>query len=78
MERLLTLRIPVYSVIYDTSVTKVAYRAGLDISDANWNAMETITPLLKPFADATEFLRKEDIPTGSDVYVLLHDLIVNH
>ncbi|XP_076343200.1 E3 SUMO-protein ligase ZBED1-like, partial [Tachypleus tridentatus] len=37
--------------------------------------MHTIIPILHPFAEATEILGKEDLPTGSSIYPLLTDMM---
>ena len=68
------LRIPVYSVIFDDSVTKPCGRVKLDLKDNFWKVIEDIVPILQPLADITEILGKEDIPTGSGVYILLNDI----
>ncbi len=57
------------------TVTKVSDRSTLNLSDHNWKVLEDILPVLKPMADATEVLTKEDSPTLSQVVVLLHVLI---
>ena len=75
MERLLKLRVPVYSVIFDDSVTKPSDRCILDIRDSFWKVMEDVCPILEPLAEVTELLGKEDLPTGSSVYVLMHNLV---
>ena len=74
MKRLLTLRIPVYAVIMDSSVTKSTDRMGLDIPDSSWKVMEDITPILEPLAEATQVLTKEDQPTSSAVYIIVKNL----
>ena len=75
MERLLKLRVPVYSVIFDDSVTKPSDRCILDIRGSFWKVMEDVCPILEPLAEVTELLGKEDLPTGSSVYVLMHNLV---
>ena len=72
--RLLKLRIPVYSVIFDDSVTKPCDRIKLDLKDNFWKIIEDTVPILEPLADITEILGKEDIPTGSGVYILLNNI----
>ena len=56
-------------------VTKPKDRKDLDLPDASWNILEDIVLILKPLADATEALTREDSPTLSQVYVLLHSLV---
>ena len=75
MERLLTLRVPIYS---DKQCTSASDRSILDIKDCHWKVMETIVPVLQPFSEATELLGKENVPTGSAVYILVQDLVANH
>ena len=74
VKRLLNLRVPVFAVLHDESVTKASDRAILDMTDNNWKVLESILPVLEPFVDATEILGKEDSPTGSQVFVLLGSL----
>ena len=74
-ERLLLLRLPIFNVLFDDKVTKQAERAKLDLSDSQWKTLETIVPILRPLAKATEALTKEDSPTLSQVPVLLEALI---
>ena len=75
MKRLLLLRVPVYGVIMDENVTKVRDRMDLNVSDAMWRTMEQLVPILEPFADVTEVLGSEDVPTSSGIYVLLPTLV---
>ena len=75
LERLLKLRVPVYAVLFDDTVTKAKDRSSLDVPDSFWHTMETILPVLQPLAQATEVLGKEDVPTGSSVYVMVHGLM---
>ncbi|XP_069140012.1 E3 SUMO-protein ligase ZBED1-like [Argopecten irradians] len=77
MSRLLALRLPLYTVLYDDQITKTSDRSKLDISDAFWKIMEDIVPILEPFTEATELLGKEDQPTASAVFLLLNQLIRN-
>ena len=74
MERLLKLRIAVYSVIFDDGVTKPGDHVKLDLKDSFWKVMEEIVPILEPLADITELLGKADVPTGSGVYILLYNV----
>ena len=74
MQRLIKLRVAVYSVIFDDKITKPSDRAQLDISDANWKVMEDVTPVLEPFAEATQLLTAESTPTLSSVPVVLQAL----
>ena len=39
--------------------------------------MEDIVPILEPLEQITELLGKEDVPTGSQVFILLYSLINN-
>ena len=73
-QRLLLLRVPVFAVLYDESVTIASERSVLDMTDANWKVLEAILPVLEPFMQATEILAKEDTPTGSQVLVLINSL----
>ena len=77
MKRLLLLRVPIYAVLYDDSVTKQSDKGRLDMKDSTWKVMEEIVPILEAFFDSTEVLGKEESPTGSQVYVLLHNLVGN-
>ena len=71
LQRLLKLRVPIYTVIFDEAITKVGDRARLDIKDSYWKIIEDVIPILEPLADITEVLGKENEPTASAVYVLL-------
>ena len=71
LQRLLKLRVPIYTVIFDESVTKVGDRVRLDIKDSYWKIIEDSIPVLEPLAQITEVLGKENEPTASAVYVLL-------
>ena len=73
-QRLLLLRVPVFAVLYDDSVTKASERSVLDMTNANWKVLETVLLVLEPFVQATEILTKEDTPTGSHVFVLINSL----
>ena len=75
MERLLALRIPVIRVLFNTEIIGQKNRGDLDLTDQQWAILEEITPVLAPFAKATEALTKEDIPTISGEPILLHQLI---
>ena len=75
MDRLLKLRIPVYGVIFDDEITKPADRTILDIRDSFWAVMENICPVLEPLAEVTDLLGRDDLPTGSTVYVLIHNIV---
>ena len=74
IKRLLQLRVPVYAVLHDESVTKPSDRSILDLNDSNWKVLEIIMPILEPFVQATEILGIESTPTGSQVFILLHGL----
>ena len=74
INRLLKLRVPVYAAIFDDTVTKPGDRVKLDIKDCHWKNMEDIAPILEPMEQITEILGKEDAPTGSGVFVLIHSL----
>jgi hypothetical protein len=78
IKRLIELRVPIYAALFDDRCTKNSERTDLDIPDNAWQVMEAISPILKPFADATEILGKEDLPTASGIYILLHDLVTKH
>ena len=73
--RLLELRIPVFQVIMDPKIVKNKDRSSRDLSDEDWKTLENILPILKPFAICTESLTKEDSPTLSQVYVVIHSLV---
>jgi hypothetical protein len=75
MQRLLKLRVPVYSVIFDDEYTKPGDRMILDIKDCFWKTMEDVVPVLEPLAEVTEILGKDSTPTGSSVFILLQNLI---
>ena len=67
MKDCLHLRVAVYRVIMDETITNVRDRprVDLDVADTMWRIMEELVPILEPFADVTEILGREDIPTGS-------------
>ncbi len=73
--RLITLRVPIFEVLHNASITSQADRRKLELSDNDWKVLEDIIPILQPLADATEALTKENEPTFSQVYVLLNALI---
>ena len=75
-QRLLELRIPVFSVLMDPVITKQKNRKEVDLSDRSWTVLEDIVPVLGDFAKATEALTKEDTPTLSQAPVLLHNLVM--
>ena len=77
IERLLKLRVQVYSVIFDDSVTKPSDRNILDIRDSFWKIMEDICPILEPLTEVAEILGKQNLPTDSSVYILIHNLITD-
>ena len=64
-----------YFWYFDNTITKPADRDILDIQDCFWQVMVDVCPILEPLAELTELLEKEDLPTGSSVYVILHNLI---
>ena len=74
--RLLELRIPVFQVLMDETVTKQRQRQSLDLNDKAWKILEDLVPVLKPFAAATEALTSENSPTLSQVFVLLKNLVM--
>ena len=67
-------KIPVYSVIFNDSVTKHWDCLKLELKNNFWKVTDDIVPVLHPLVDITEILEKEDIPTGSGVYILLNDI----
>ena len=73
--RLLDLRVPVISVLFDSKITNQKNRSILDLSDASWAVLEDICPVLKPFASATEGLTCESSPTLSQVNIMLYTLV---
>ncbi|XP_076325046.1 E3 SUMO-protein ligase ZBED1-like [Tachypleus tridentatus] len=73
VQRLVELRVPIYAVLVDATIVKSGER--FDIDDVFWDTMHTIIPILHPFAEATEILGKEDLPTGSSIYPLLTDMM---
>ena len=75
MERLLKLRVAAYGVMFDDQVTKPADRQRLEMKESYWTVMEDIVPILGPLAEITDMLGKEDIPTGSSVFVVLYNII---
>ena len=75
IERLLKVRVSIYGVLLDESVTKSSERASLAVPEASWKVMEDICPILAPLAEATELLTSEKTPTLSQVYVLLFHLM---
>ena len=70
-------RIPIYSVLFDDKLTKSSDRSCLDLKDCHWQVIEHIVPILKPFADATDILAKQDLPTASSIYILVQILVEN-
>jgi len=77
VSRLLSLRLPVYSVLYGDQITKPSDRSKLDIGDSFWKVMEDIVPVLEPFDEAMELLGNEDQATASAAYVLVNNLFTN-
>ena len=75
-QRLIELRLPMMAVLLDEKITKTKHRQSLDMNDASWKVIEDIIPVLRPFAQATEALTKEDTPTLGQVFVLLRSLVV--
>ena len=71
---LLELRLPAFSVLMNQEVTKQE-RANIDLLDSSWKVLDKMLPVLKPLADATEALTKEDSPTLSQVFVLCNSLV---
>lgn len=71
----LDLRVPVYAVLSEDYVTHPSDHAKLDICDGFWKTIEMVVPFLEPFAEVSEMLGMEDLPTGSSVYPLLVKLI---
>ena len=59
---------------FHDSVTKPCDHIKLDLKDNFWKIIEDIVPILEPLADITEILGKEDIPTGSGMYILLNNI----
>ena len=74
IERLLRLRVPIYSFIFYDNITKPGDRVKLDLKDNYWSIMEAMVPVLGPLAESTEILGKEDVPTGSSVHIVLYNL----
>ena len=74
-QRLLDLRIPVFKVLMDQNITNQKQRQTLDLTDASWKVLEDIVPVLRPFAQATEVLTREDAPTLGQVLVLVNSLV---
>lgn len=72
---LLKLRVRVYAVLFNDSVTKASDRIKLDIPDAFWSTIEQAEPIIAPLAESAEFLGREDTPTRSSVFLLLVKLI---
>ena len=74
-EMLIKLRLFVFAVLMYTSVTETKQWQSLDLPDVSLKVLEDIVPVLKPLAEATQFLTKEDLTTISQVYILLHELV---
>ena len=47
----------------------------LDMDDGIWKIMEDVIPVLEPFAEVTEMLSREDLPTSSSIMVLVPTLL---
>ncbi|KAK6188956.1 hypothetical protein SNE40_005025 [Patella caerulea] len=75
LRRLLELRLPVYTVIFDESVTKICDRQQRDIRDSFWKIIEEIVPVLQPLADATELLAVENSPSSTCSFILVSNLV---
>ena len=74
-KRLIELRVPIYAVLLDDTVTNANARSQLDLKDSTWKILEDIEAPLEPLVEATELLTKEEEPTISQVYVVLQWLI---
>lgn len=75
MKRLLELRVPIYDVLLDDTITKPRDRGSLDMKDSTWTLYEIFFPILEPLAEAAELLTKEDQPKAGTVYVLIKILL---
>ena len=73
--RLVKLRLPIFSVLMDGSVTKQSERVNLDLPESAWKLLENILPVLKPLAATTEILTAESSPTLSQVNIPLKSLV---
>ena len=77
IKRLLLLRVSIYGVLLDETVTAPSDRNDLALPESAWKIMEDIVPVLSPLAEATELLSVEDLPTASQIYVLLFHLVTS-
>ena len=75
MQRLLRLRIPLYAVLCNDKIISQSDRMSLDMDDGIWKIMEDVIPVLEPFAEVTEMLSREDLPTSSSIMVLVPTLL---
>ena len=75
INRLLELRVAIFAVLHDESITKPSVKMSLELDDATWKILESITPTLHPLTEATEKLTKEDEPTVGQIYILVHWLV---
>ena len=75
MKRIQDLKLSLFSVLLDDTITKPADRKMLDMTDRDWAVMDDVIPILEPLAEATELLTKEDMPTSSCVFLLLASLL---
>lgn len=78
LKRLQELRTVVYALLHDPKIIKPAHCQNFEITDAQWQIIEDIIPVLEPFVTATEALSSEAYPSASCVLPMLLRLIQNN
>ncbi|KAJ8318648.1 hypothetical protein KUTeg_003739 [Tegillarca granosa] len=64
-KRLLQQRLAVYAVLHDEKVTRLSDARTLDLSDSQWQIMQSMAPVLKPLYMATRLVCSEAFPTST-------------
>jgi len=78
LERLLEQRLPVYAVLHDPAVTKMADARSLNLTDHQLKIIEGLVPVLKPLYFATRTMCSELYPTVGGIYPILFRIINHH
>ncbi len=78
LERLLEQRWPITAVLSDPNLTKKSDSSTLDLTTAQWNAVEDIKNVLKPMITLTELLSEEDNVSLSATVPMLANLKKRH
>jgi hypothetical protein len=74
VKRLLKLRLYVFAVLHDNTVTNAKDKQ-LDLPDHQWVILEDLVNVLDPLEQCTEVLTKETSPTLCQVFILLKQLM---